>query len=235
MNLSFQDICWVEAIAQRTIVNYSQRIVAMKYKAAYAQALREVTAFYLDQRDTWGWIEREAEPQLRAKRLEYEKETDRLRRINAELDEIRRVRDEWYDTRYEQRVAVRKYNAQQRKRLGVRDAEVEVFQCMFDMAGGRGRWAYQEWLKGRSYASIGKNLNCSMERVRQIVQREIRRGNRPRKSYSPPKGRPMDMGGPRNVWLTYYPSLDPRLDNMEPVQLYIQDDPADILVERERQ
>jgi len=45
----------------------------------------------------------------------------------------------------------------------------------------------------------------------------------------------MDMGGPRNVWLTYYPSLDPRLDNMEPVQLYIQDDPADILVERERQ
>jgi hypothetical protein len=29
-------------------------------------------------------------------------------------------------------------------------------------------------------------------------------------------GRPIDMGGPRDIWLTYYPSADPRLDNMEP-------------------
>lgn len=30
--------------------------------------------------------------------------------------------------------------------------------------------------------------------------------------------RPVDMGGPRDVWLTYRVSNDPRIDNFEPVQ-----------------
>lgn len=29
--------------------------------------------------------------------------------------------------------------------------------------------------------------------------------------------RPRDMGGPRDVWMTFFPPPDPRLDNMEPV------------------
>ena len=29
--------------------------------------------------------------------------------------------------------------------------------------------------------------------------------------------RPLDMGGPRDVWLEFYPPPDPRFDNMAPV------------------
>lgn len=32
-----------------------------------------------------------------------------------------------------------------------------------------------------------------------------------------PPHRPIDMGGPRDVWLVFYPPPDPRLDNMVPV------------------
>jgi len=234
--LSPEDLLWIEAIAQRAIVKYKQNAIAWRvtynatidYNTAYAEALSEVEGFYQKQLNQWGWVEREAEQQLRTKRLEYEEETERVRQFIKQKQDGERQRIEKFNTEWKERnkdniereeswLAVRKYNAQQRKRLAIRDVEVEVLQCMIDGHGGRNRWVFQEWLKGRSLDSIAINIGRTRTRVHEIVQREIRRARRPRVSYTPPKGRPLDMGGPRDVWLTYYPSPDPRLDNMEPV------------------
>jgi hypothetical protein len=85
---------------------------------------------------------------------------------------------------------------------------------------------YRQRLAGRALQEIGDDIGISRTRVDQICwqQEEIdwhRRDNwlklKPWRTPANP-GRPIDMGGPRDVWLEYRPPADPRLDNMEPVR-----------------
>lgn len=93
-----------------------------------------------------------------------------------------------------------------------------------DISRERHRWVYERRAEGHTLQQIGDALRLSRERIRQMLKKEGRRQARRQKTVwswyeirqSP--GRPLDMGGPRDVWLTYGPSPDPRLDNMVPVR-----------------
>jgi hypothetical protein len=96
-----------------------------------------------------------------------------------------------------------------------------ALQHEFDAYGGRGKWIWHQ-RKTRTLKSIGDQIGLSRDRVNQIAKQVERRRNRqaairPFEFPEINKGRPIDMGGPRDVWLTFFPSPDPRLDNMEPV------------------
>lgn len=91
----------------------------------------------------------------------------------------------------------------------------------------RNRWICEQRQSGRKLADIGRDVGLSRERVRSIVWKaQYAEASRCRlvarlvaRGLIEPtnKGRPIDMGGPRDVWLTFFPPPDPRLDNMEPV------------------
>lgn len=90
----------------------------------------------------------------------------------------------------------------------------------------RNEWVYRQWLGGRTLQEIAQIVGRSRARVEQICCRQEEINCKRAEKWSMPKpwrapvnnGRPVDMGGPREVWLTYYPPPDPRLDNMEPVR-----------------
>lgn len=73
------------------------------------------------------------------------------------------------------------------------------------------------WLSretGVTVAVIAREYSITPYRVRQIVaridRREARRQDISRRRRG--RSRPVDMGGPRDVWLTFTPGPDPRLD-----------------------
>jgi hypothetical protein len=89
---------------------------------------------------------------------------------------------------------------------------------------------YQIWAMyragGRTLADVGREFGLSGSRASGIVQvqqavedsRVALSAEKWRRAGSRQDlGRPVDMGGPRDVWLTYLPAADPRLDNMVPV------------------
>ncbi len=81
-------------------------------------------------------------------------------------------------------------------------------------------WVYTERLSGRTFKSIGEEIGVSVSRASELFRRAEREMRR--KLYHPPVrerelGRPLDMGGPRDVWLEFYVPPDPRFDNMAPV------------------
>lgn len=94
----------------------------------------------------------------------------------------------------------------------------------------RDRWIMLERLAGRTQKSIAEQLGmaqgtisnvCRQYKRRQGWRYELFLARRQRQGL----GRPVDMGGTRDVWLTYYPSPDPRLDIMEPVDGDLQTEP----------
>ena len=90
----------------------------------------------------------------------------------------------------------------------------------FGSTAKRNRWILsQHVINGRSLRAIAAEVGISSSRAAEIYHREVRKQKRWAEQYhptSPYLGRPIDMGGPRDVWLTFYPSPDPRFDNMEP-------------------
>jgi hypothetical protein len=107
-----------------------------------------------------------------------------------------------------------------------RDKRQAEMQPVFDRVGGRGRWCLIERSKGRTFAAIGRDGGLSTSRVQQLCAREQRRDEKRVARWRAHvwsrtevnRGRPIDMGGPRDVWLHYGPPADPRLDNREPVR-----------------
>ena len=90
--------------------------------------------------------------------------------------------------------------------------------------GGRNHRIWQAYREGRTYADVAAEFGLSISRVRGIVflqqETEDARIRAARRCWAASRrdlGRPLDMGGPRDVWLTYLPSFDPRFDNMVPV------------------
>src|SRR5678809_301496 len=83
--LSPEDNLWIEAIVQRALVTHSH-YNAYTEPDYYIrrQATYEVEQFYKLQFVYYGWIERESEEQLRAKRLLYETETECIRQKTVE-------------------------------------------------------------------------------------------------------------------------------------------------------
>jgi hypothetical protein len=85
---------------------------------------------------------------------------------------------------------------------------------------------YRQRLAGRRLQQIADDLGISRNRVDQICCRQEEIDRHRRDNWLKPKpwrnpvnrGRPIDMGGPRDVWLHYRVAADPRLDNMEPVR-----------------
>jgi hypothetical protein len=81
--------------------------------------------------------------------------------------------------------------------------------------------------EGKTMRQIGVELGVSGERARQILGQAERLGrhairgahNRAiqRAASLRGPGRPVDLGGPRDVWLTFRPTTDPRFAFMEPV------------------
>lgn len=143
-----------------------------EYSRAYNIAYRAVERFYQDSRNV-----REDDIELRLKRLSYELETAKLRqRLSA-----CRAKD------------------------NARRAKHESLQDEFDEVGGRNRWVFvQYYFHSRKPAYIGSQLGISRNRVYQILQQELdRECKRWRRVYTTRvnKGRPIDMGGPRNVWV----------------------------------
>jgi hypothetical protein len=200
IRLSAEDELWIEAIVQRAIKtrNHYNAYSEPEYYIR-RQASLEVERFYYLQLTYYGWIERESEAQLRTKRLAYEAETERLRqeRIEADIEAKR----QWFERRD--------------RRL----ATAAELQPLFDAAGGRDRWIHQQRRAGRSVDDIVNQLGYAWTTIHNIASHEnesSRRRYRARMEIL--KRRPLDMGGPRDVWLTYYPPPDPRLDNMEPAE-----------------
>lgn len=60
--------------------------------------------------------------------------------------------------------------------------------------------------------TIGKKV------IREILGVERKASIIPVLRQRPTISRPIDMGGPRDIWLTFMPSPDPRLDSMVPAQ-----------------
>jgi hypothetical protein len=96
-----------------------------------------------------------------------------------------------------------------------------ALQHDFAAYGGRDNWIWHQG-QTRTFASIADEIGLSRERVRNIFDQADRR-KAWRATIAPfdlvrrDTSRPLDMGGPRDVWLTFYPSADPRVDNMAPV------------------
>lgn len=76
--------------------------------------------------------------------------------------------------------------------------------------------------RGETLRAIGKELGVSAERVRGMLLQaahypEWLKEPRPRGRSYLARIRDPDPENQRNVWLTYFPSVDPRLNNFKPV------------------
>ena len=74
---------------------------------------------------------------------------------------------------------------------------------------------------GRSQKSVAAELGISQSRVWQICRQTKLRLEQTGNTLHccSHLSRPIDMGGPRDVWMTYRPGPDPHLDYMEPAML----------------
>jgi hypothetical protein len=153
---------------------------------------------------------------------------DVLRRVT------RRARQRILDAEWRsRRVAYRARQAKGASRMAELADEIAA-------AGGRNGWVYEQRQLGRTYRAIADDVGLLSERVRQICKKEERRRRRwepecEREEYERRiakafaawektlvPGRPIDIDAAertqrRDVWLTYLPPPDPRLDNMVPV------------------
>jgi hypothetical protein len=88
----------------------------------------------------------------------------------------------------------------------------------------RAEYAYRLFQEGEIGAIIGRLLEVTPSRAyqlvhqgrRSILRKEVLKAKGLYKTKRPKDrsnlGRPIDMGGPRDEWLTFYPSADPRID-----------------------
>jgi hypothetical protein len=106
--------------------------------------------------------------------------------------------------------------AQATRRAKLHDALKHDFAAY----GGRNIWIWHQHKEGRTLQSIADQIGLTKTRVNDIFK-NVDRYKQWRAHIQPfdrpeiNKGRPIDMGGPRDIWLTYFPSPDPRFDNME--------------------
>lgn len=92
---------------------------------------------------------------------------------------------------------------------------------LFPDSKARMTWVLYQCRAGVRQADIARMLGLSPERTRQLRMKAERhhKGWAARRWLPPTRiFRPIDMGGPRDVWLEFYPPPDPRLDNMAPVR-----------------
>lgn len=81
---------------------------------------------------------------------------------------------------------------------------------------------YRARLKGETFTALGKKYDLSPTAIACICNNMMRREKRHaawwarKQRYPTNLGRPLDLAGPRDVWLSYGVSVDPRLDNMLP-------------------
>jgi hypothetical protein len=98
-----------------------------------------------------------------------------------------------------------------------------IFLTTFKNGNERAEYAYKLFQKGETGAVIGLLLGVTPSRAYQLVhkgRRSLLRKEileekgllKPRSEDRSNLGRPIDMGGPRDEWLTFYPSADPRID-----------------------
>lgn len=181
---------WVKLCSAQAVAMAERRRQWMRAAAAQANE------YWAEQRR----LEEEARERWRLRELEYQKEVEahrarreaaRLKRQarQAEIDEQNRVRREKH----------------------------QAFAAAFEAAGGRARWVAVERAKGRLLREIADDLGISADRVKQLQLRHEERSRHSLRIFARNRaenlGRPVDMGGPRDVWLEYGPSTDPRLDN----------------------
>jgi hypothetical protein len=174
-------------------------------------------------RDAWllgheraGWARQEA---VELWERHEAKERARKARERKEAEEARRRQEQEWQARYEARLPILAAEREARER---RRAEM---QPVFDRVGGRGRWCFIERSRGRTFAAIGRDAGLHPAGVQQLCAKEARLDEKRLARWRARvwsrtevnRGRPIDMGGPRDVWLHYGPSADPRLDNREPV------------------
>jgi hypothetical protein len=187
--LSPEDSMWVRAIAQRAVVERG-----WTYVGACTQAYQDIVQHY----EETDFIPHD-DIALRLQRLIYENETDQIVR---ERDERRREEYEYWNKR----------RAEFKKKQAERDVILAKLQPEFDKYGGRNRWIHAQYLKGKTLREIGEQTHLTTSRISGIIKQRQRHEVRWWIMYFKMRRRqrPIDMGGPRDVWLTYTPTRDPR-------------------------
>lgn len=130
--------------------------------------------------------------------------------------ELRRKRPIYENQTAQQRADYDAWNAEYNRKVERRELMHGVLKCQFDAVGGSRRWVVLRRRQGRSRQFLSDMLYLTVPRIGQMEhEQKSAELNWLFKHNS--QSRPIDMGGPRDVWLTYYSPPDPRLDNMEPV------------------
>jgi hypothetical protein len=138
-------------------------------------------------------LQREAQ----AKREKAESAARELERKRAE--EVRRA--------YER--AIKEREERERQRIAAHTALAGEFSA----AGNRERWVAIERARGRALQDIADQLGLGPERIRQMHHKHLLKARLSMRRFRASReniGRPIDMGGPRDVWLEYGPVADPR-------------------------
>ena len=77
---------------------------------------------------------------------------------------------------------------------------------------------YLERQLGLQFEYIARKYKISVSYVQQIAKRErLHQEEIRRKWFKSCQSRPIDMGGPRDVWLEFVPGIDPAWQPMAPV------------------
>ncbi len=87
-------------------------------------------------------------------------------------------------------------------------------------------WVIERRRERYLFKEIAECLGVSTARARQIYMEAMEDMTRFHICVRTHLGRVQDPGGPRDVWLEFYPPPDPRFDNMAPVALDNEQDVA---------
>jgi hypothetical protein len=139
-------------------------------------------------------------------RRQHEAQAKREKAEHAAREvERKRAEESWQ--RYE--LTVKGWKERERKRIAAHTALAGEFSA----AGNRERWVAIERAKGRSLRDIADQLGLGPERIRQMHHKHLLKARLSMHRFRVSRGnigRPIDMGGPRDVWLEYGPGTDPR-------------------------
>lgn len=150
-----------------------------------------------------------------------------LRNRLAEYEKTRQEDLAWIEAEHRKSAAIRQKIAQERRQQADERRQARQERCQTKAKAleatvrltGSARMGYvlQRRAEGATLKQIGIEIGRVRETVRQIESRAKRKMKRRQICSRVHLARPLDMGGPRDIWLTFMPSPDARFDNMEPV------------------
>ncbi len=154
----------------------------------------------------------EAQREIEERRAEWQRlsEVEQQAALQSVFDEAKRRKE------------AREYREHLRWRADV-EARYKASWKKYPTTNARLTKAFEMRRDGMTLQQIGDEIGVSRERIRQMLATANRQMQKTKRRLHP---RAMlaritepERDAPRDVWLTYYPSADPRLDNVKPVTL----------------